>query len=64
MDDALKYFKDNDPSLYNELVGNRDFLQTYTTNPNSWEKLNSTVSSKPLGKEAWFKTLTDEQKVK
>ena len=62
MDDALKYFKDNDPSLYNELVGNRDFLQTYTTNPNSWEKLNSTVSSKPLGKEAWFKTLTDEQK--
>ena len=64
MDDALEYFKDNDPSLYNELVGNRDFLQTYTTNPNNWEKLNSTVSSKPLGKEDWFKSLTDEQKNK
>ena len=64
MDDALEYFKDNDPSLYNELVGNRDFLQTYTTNPNNWEKLNSTISSKPLGKEDWFKSLTDEQKNK
>lgn len=62
MDDALEYFKDKNPSLYNALVSNKEFLSTYTTNPNSWEKLNSTVSSEPLGKEAWFKTLTDEQK--
>ena len=62
MDKALKYFKDNDPSLYNALVGNKEFLQEYTTNTNNWEKLNSTVSSKPLSKGEWFISLTDQQK--
>ena len=62
MDQALAYFKDYNASLYNKLVDNKDFLQKYTTNPSQWEKLNSTVSDKPLGKEDWFKSLTDEQK--
>ena len=62
MDEALKYYKEHNPSLYNKLIGNKEFLQTYTTNSNNWEKLNSTVSDKPLGKEDWFKSLTDEQK--
>lgn len=62
MDQALAYFKDNNASLYNKLVDNKDFLQKYTTDSSQWEKLNSTVSGKPLGKEDWFKSLTDEQK--
>ena len=62
MDKTLEYFKDKNPSLYNALVSNEEFLSTYTTNPNSWKKLNSTVSSEPLGKEDWFKSLTDKQK--
>ena len=62
MDQALAYFKDNNASLYNKLVDNKDFLQKYTTDSSQWEKLNSTVSDKPLGKEDWFKSLTDEQK--
>ena len=62
MDQALAYFKDNNASLYNKLVDNKEFLQKYTTNSSQWEKLNSTVSEKPLGKEDWFKSLTDEQK--
>lgn len=62
MDQALTYFKANNASLYNKLVDNKDFLQKYTTDSSQWEKLNSTVSEKPLGKEDWFKSLTDEQK--
>lgn len=62
MDQALAYFKENNASLYNKLVDNKDFLQKYTTDSSQWKKLNSTVSDKPLGKEDWFKSLTDEQK--
>lgn len=62
MDQALAYFKENNASLYNKLVDNKDFLQKYTTDSSQWKKLNSTVSDKPLGKKDWFKSLTDEQK--
>lgn len=62
MDQALAYFKENNASLYNKLVDNKDFLQKYTTDSSQWKKLNSTVSDKPLDKEDWFKSLTDEQK--
>lgn len=62
MDEALKYYKEHNPSLYNKLISNKEFLSTYTTNSNNWEKLNSTVSDKPLSRGDWFNNLTDDQK--